>query len=109
MNNQRMCRLERLFITVGFRLIHDGQRNPSRFRFQPGEIKFFTRKYRLFMDGKPQGTWATFKYDDRSKFVDFEIYTRDPDRTTQESRRQEFRLSEQEAQEVFNAKDTRAS
>jgi len=106
MKKERMCRLEQLFKTMGFKLIHDGQRNPDRFQFEPEEVKFFTRKYRLFMDGKPQGTWVTFKYDERSKFVDFEIYIRDPDGVTRnESRRQEYRLSEQEAQEVFSAKD----
>ena len=107
MNKRRMCRVEQLFITLGFRLIHDGERNPDRFEFQPEDIKFFTRKYRLFMDGKPQGTWATFKYDERSKYVDFEVYIRDPDEknVVQESRRQKYRLSPQESQEVFNAKD----
>jgi len=106
MKGKRMCRLEQLFITMGFRLIHDGQRNPDRFQFEPEEVKFFTRKYRLYMDGKPQSTWATFKYDERSKFVDFEIYIKDPDGVNRsESRRQEYRLSDKEAQEVFSVKD----
>jgi len=99
MINNKMCRLERLFITMGFKLVHDGQRNPGRFKLPPEEIKFFTRKYQLYMDDKPQSTWAVFKYDERSKFVDFDLHFSEQG---DKGARQQFRLNEESTKEVFD-------
>lgn len=101
-----MCLLERLFAEVGFKVIHDGQRNPGQFEFPADEIRFFTRKYRLFMDDEPLNTWAVFKYDRRSNLADFEVYSRDPDivRKSKSSERQEMSLNTQDAKEVLNGK-----
>lgn len=74
----RMCLMEKLFIGLGFVLIHDGQRNPGQFNLPPEEVKFFTRKYRLSLDGEFVNTWAVFRYDERSNFADFEITSREP-------------------------------
>ena len=76
--NSRTCLLERILIKTGFVLIHDGQRNPGQFKLPPNEIKCFTRKYRLKLDGEFVNTWITFKYDDRSPFADPEVYIHDP-------------------------------
>lgn len=78
-NQNNMCRLEKLLISVGFELVHDGQRNPGQFELPPEEIVCYTRKYRLRMDGIPVNTWAKFTYDGRSQVADFELYSRDPD------------------------------
>ena len=99
MVKERMCRLERLLITLGFRLVHDGQQNPGQFVFPPEELKLFTREYQLYMDGKPLHTWAEFKYDRRSKFVDFDLRFSEPG---EKGRRQHFRLSGDNTKEVFN-------
>jgi hypothetical protein len=76
------CNLERLLIKAGFRLIHDGQKNPGQFTLPPEEVKFFTRKYRWFLEGVFVNTWVKFMYDRRNSEeweVKFEFYSRDPD------------------------------
>lgn len=78
-----ICLLEKILKKTGFKLTHDGQRNPGQFQFPAEEITCFTRKYRLQMDGEWQNTWATFHYDERRKFMgmplwDFEIYSKEP-------------------------------
>ena len=80
MTEPQMCLLERLFIKVGFELIHDGQRSPEQVQLPPEEVACFTRKYRLKMaDGKFVNTWAKFSYDKRKALADFQVYSRDPD------------------------------
>lgn len=79
MDEQQVCLLERFFKRIGFILIHDGQRNPEQFSLPPEEVKCFIRKYRWQVDGKLINTWAIFKYDKRSQFADFELYSRDPE------------------------------
>lgn len=76
-----MCNLERLLIRAGFRLVHDGQKNPGQFILPREEVKFFTRKYRWFLEGVFVNTWVVFKYDRRNSddwSVNFEFYSRDP-------------------------------
>lgn len=76
-----MCNLEKLLVKAGFRLIHDGQKNPGQFTLPPQEVKFFTRKYRWFLEGVLVNTWVVFKYDRRNSddwMVNFEFYSRDP-------------------------------
>ena len=46
-----------------FRLVHDGQRNPGQFEFPPGDVKFYTKIYQLYLDGKPTDIKVKFKYD----------------------------------------------
>lgn len=76
----RMCRLERLFPKLGFVLLHDGSKSPKDFILPPEEVAFFTRKYRLKIDGKFVNTWATFRYDGRKgSYAEFELYSKDPD------------------------------
>jgi len=79
METQKMCLLERFFRDNGFKLIHDGQRNPVQFQLPPEEVRFFTRKYRLSIDGHFVNTWVVFKYDERSQFADFEMYSKEPE------------------------------
>ncbi len=76
--NKRMCLLEKFFKSNGFVLVHDGQNNPGQFKLPPEEVKCYTRKYRLVLDGKPVNTWVVFRYDERAEFADFEIYSREP-------------------------------
>ena len=78
MNEPKMCLLERFFRNNGFKLVHDGQKNPGQFQFSPEEVRYYTRKYRLQIDHEWQNTWVVFKYDERSQFADFEIYSREP-------------------------------
>lgn len=78
MSQNRMCLLERLLRANGFRLIHDGQRNPGQIQLPPEEVALFTRQYRLYLDGEPVNTWVKFTYDNRSQFADFEIHSREP-------------------------------
>lgn len=75
----KMCLLERLVRFYGGVLVHDGQRSPGQFQLPPEEVAFFTRKYRLTMDGEFINTWITFKYDNRSQFADFEIHSKEPE------------------------------
>ncbi len=71
-----MCFWEKVCISAGFRLIHDGQRNPGQFVLQPQDVKFYTRKYQLYLDGKPVNTFVTFIYDKREA-VDIRISYKD--------------------------------
>lgn len=74
----KMCLLERLLRDNGFVLVHDGQRNPEQIELPPEEVRFFTREYRLKLDGQFVNTWVKFIYDNRSGTVDFEIHSREP-------------------------------
>ena len=76
--NGQVCLLEKTLKRLGFVLTHDGQRNPGQFKLPPEEVRCFTRKYRLKLDGEFVNTWAVFKYDERSEFADFEIMSRAP-------------------------------
>lgn len=78
MNNHRMCLLERFFKEHGFVLVHDGRRNPCQYKLPPSEVSCYTMKYQLKMDGEFVNTWVVFKYDNRSRFADFEIYSKEP-------------------------------
>lgn len=65
MSKPWMCMWERrLFHRSGWwRLVHDGQENPGQFQFPPEEIRFYTRTYRLCLDGELLSTWVRFVYD----------------------------------------------
>jgi len=67
MTKNGMCFWEKVCISAGFQLVHDGQKNPGLLQQKLGvnDATFYTRKYRGFMDGKPINTWVTFVYDDR--------------------------------------------
>lgn len=71
---------EELCITLGFRLLHDGQQNPGQFELPPDQVRFYTRLYQGMMDGKPISTFVKFIYDEREGEVDMEISIRDPRR-----------------------------
>jgi hypothetical protein len=62
-----MCFWERLCISAGGQLVHDGRNNPGELQQKLGvtETNLYTKKYRLYMDGKPINTWVTFIYDER--------------------------------------------
>lgn len=60
-----MCFWERVLIQAGFRLVHDGQKNPGQFELAPKDVRFYTRKYRWFLDDAPVNCWVTLVYDDR--------------------------------------------
>ena len=69
---------EELCKTLGFRLVHDGQRNPGQFELPPEEVRFYTRLYQGMLDGQPISTFVKFIYDERKGEVDMEISMRDP-------------------------------
>lgn len=73
----KMCLLERILRSNGFILVHDGQQNTEGAQLIDDGVSFFIRKYRLKMDGEFVNTWIKFIYDDRSQYVDFEIYSKD--------------------------------
>jgi len=76
--SSRVCFTEKMFRRLGFRLMHDGSRNPQEFKLDPNDVRFFTRKLRLFLDGEPTKTIATFKYDYRSGvMIDCTISSKD--------------------------------
>lgn len=79
MNSEKMCLLERVLRASGFVMVHNGQQNPGQIILPPEEVACFTRKYRLTIDGEFVNTWVTFKYDRRSQFADFEVYSREPE------------------------------
>lgn len=66
-SNGKMCFWERVAIQAGFQLVHDGSHSPGELQRKLGatETKFYTRKYRWFLDGQPVNTWVKFVYDDR--------------------------------------------
>lgn len=77
--NDGMCNLEKLCKILGFRLVHDGQRNPGQFKFPPDQVACFTRKYRLHLfDGQAVDWWVVFKYDRRKPLADFEFFGSEP-------------------------------
>lgn len=54
-----------------FRLEHDGQ-TPTK-DSQASNPKFFTRSYRLWLDGKPAAATVDFRYDYRTGHADFGV------------------------------------
>lgn len=61
-----ICPLEEFFRDIiGFKLVHDGQRNPGQFKFPPEEVRCFTRRYRKGETG------ILFQYDLRREFKTF--------------------------------------
>ena len=86
MKDSWMCLWERLIKDAGaFVLVHDGQRNPGQFEFPPEEIRFYTRTYRLLIDGEPVNTWVKFKYDLREGEVSVDLTWREPDKNSKET------------------------
>ena len=70
--------LEGLFKIIGFVLIHDGSKNPTDHE-KPGR-EFFTRRYRLRMNGQWADAYVKFIYDRRKGgCVDFKITGKDSD------------------------------
>lgn len=80
---RKECFVERVFISLGFILVHDGQHQPNKTALFPGQeqfpSKFFTRKYRLKMVGKFTNCSVIFKYDSRNgECIDFDIIGKEP-------------------------------
>ena len=69
-NDNGMCFWERVCISAGFKLIHDGRNSPGELQQKLGvtETNLYTKKYRWYVDGKPVNTWVTFIYDERELF-----------------------------------------
>ena len=82
-----------------FRLIHDGQRNPGQFEFPPDQVKFYTKTYQWFLDGKPVKTFVKFKYDLREGEATMIVTFHNPREKTE---REEMVL--RNAKEVLNGK-----
>jgi len=59
------CLWEKMVKLAGFRLIHDGQYEEEQL--------FYTRVYRLGLDGELVNTWLRFKYDLRTGYADVSI------------------------------------
>lgn len=55
-----------------FKLEHDGSK-PNEENVQADNPRFFTREYRLWVDGKPTPTKIDFKYDYRTGKADFSV------------------------------------
>ena len=87
-----VCCWEELCITLGFRLVHDGQRNPGQFNLPPEEVRFYTRLYQGMMDGKPISTFVRFIYDEREGEVKADISMRDPRRNDGAKRREKMMM-----------------
>lgn len=96
----RMCMLEKLLAGNGFKLIHDGKHNPGQFELPPEEIRCYTRKYRLQMDGQWCNTWVVFKYDERSNIADFEIYSKEPQMKGREKMGMNMEESKEDAKPI---------
>ena len=78
MTEDGKCFWEKLCISAGFQLVHDGQKNPGLLQQKLGvqTATFYTRKYRGVLDGKPINTWVTFVYDEREA-VDIRVSYKD--------------------------------
>ena len=87
-----VCCWEKLCITLGFRLLHDGQNNPGQFVLPPEEVRFYTRFYQGMMDGKPISTFVKFIYDEREGEVSADISMRDPQRNDGSKRREKMTM-----------------
>jgi len=83
---------EELCITLGFKLVHDGQRNPGQFALPPEEVRFYTRLYQGMLDGQPISTYVKFIYDERKGEVDMDISMRDPRRKDGAKRREQMSM-----------------
>ena len=70
------CLLERLVVRAGFVLVHDGKNGEGQFNIDPS---FYTRTYRLKLDGEFVNTWLKFKYDARSSLADLSMSWKDLD------------------------------
>ena len=68
-----MCGLEILLRIIGFRLTHDGQRNPGQFQLPPDDVTYYTRTYRGWLDGKPINAEVKFIYDRRNAFIGVDL------------------------------------
>ena len=101
-NKKLICRTEELFISLGAELIHDGLKNPGQFEFPADEVSFYTRYYRLKMDGEFINTWVLFKYDKRTGWADFEVTYRDPRTNIKEVEKRRLKMAEvSKTKEVF--------
>ena len=100
MSIDKMCFWERVCVSAGFVLVHDGGKSPGLLQQKLGvtETTFHTRKYRLKMDGVFANTWVTFIYDERELF---------DVRVTYKEGREKGELSLQEAQNVKGGQATR--
>ena len=63
----KICFWERVCISAGFQLEHDGRNSPGELQQKLGvtETNLYTKKYRMFLDGQAVNTWVTFIYDER--------------------------------------------
>jgi hypothetical protein len=77
--------MEDFFKFLGFRLIHDGGQNLSPHELP--ERRFFTRKFQLWMNGKPVEAYVKFIYDRRrGECTDFKVYGRDSEGVKREQK-----------------------
>ena len=83
---------EELCINLGFRLLHDGQRNPGQFSLPPEEVRFYTKYYQAVMDGEPIHFFVKFVYDEREGEVNAYISMRDPRRKDGAKRREHMKM-----------------
>ena len=68
--------VEWFFKQLGFELVHDGSQNITQHELP--ERKFFTRKYRLKMNGQWADAYVKFIYDRRKgECIDFKITGKD--------------------------------
>ena len=63
------CLLEKIVERAGFKPVHDGQ-------YEEGQ-KFYTKVYRLELDGEFVNTWLRFRYDLRTGYADVSISWKD--------------------------------
>ena len=68
------CLLERLVSRTAI-LVYDGKLNSTP--VQIDNPSFYTRVYRLALDGKPVNTWIRFIYNQRDGWADMRISVRD--------------------------------
>ena len=83
-----------------FVLIHDGPRNPIQFELPRDQVKFYTRTYQWYIDGKPVHTFLMFKYDLRAGTVEMTWHIKDPE--SNRTIKEEKELIIGSNKEVFN-------
>lgn len=68
--------VERFVVNTGwFRLIHDGSQPTGNVPGDTGSQQFYTKHYRMELDGEPVNTFIRFVYDYRNNWADFYVST----------------------------------
>ncbi len=65
------CLLEKVFLSIGFRVVHDGEQ--AHDFPDAGKPSFYTRTLRWYVDNKPVDTWIRFIYNLRTRDADLQI------------------------------------